>query len=639
MRAATAIIGPLLFLLLMEGGLRLFGVGYPVDFFLPVPGQDAVTANPRYTYRFFPKQLVREPDLIRMARKKPDDVYRIFILGGSAARGTPDPRFGFGRLLEVMLEDAYPGRRFEVVNTAMVAINSHVVLRIARECAAYEPDLFVVYMGNNEVAGPFGAGTVFNQRVPGRQKVALSLAAQSTRTGQLMGNLMAGLRKNSAPSEWLGMEMFLEHRVAADDPRMKKVYESFEANLKGIVKLARSKDIPLLLCTVPVNLRHCAPLASDHPETFDDDTREAWEKLYSEGTVLETEERWAEADERYAEAGALDADYADLHFRRARCALAQGDATAARNHFKTARDLDTLRFRADAEINRIIRTVGGADSAILVDAEQVMENLPQVAQGIPGDELFFEHVHFTFEGNYELARVVFAETAKQLGGVPGTFHPSLARCAEQLGVSGWDRSQMLSSMMNAVVQSPFTGQIDYYERCEKLHAQLRMLRPSTGIPGMAVAERAHAAALTSRPDSLHEELILARLHLLQRKAASAEARFRGLLEKLPGRADFYSLLGQALLAQGKKEAAKEAFETSIALAASPVEYMDLTAGVYDRMGDMDSAMAYAQRAIEAQPKSGTRYNRLAEIYLKRGEAGPALQFLQSAEALLPDNGT
>ena len=73
--------------------------------------------------------------------------------------GMPNPAFSFGRILEVMLHERYPGCRFEVVNTSMTAINSHAILEIARDCSSQGGDLFVIYMGNNEVVGPYGPGT------------------------------------------------------------------------------------------------------------------------------------------------------------------------------------------------------------------------------------------------------------------------------------------------------------------------------------------------------------------------------------------------------------------------------------------------------------------------------------------------
>ncbi len=56
---------------------------------------------------------------------------------------------------------------------------------------------------------------------------------------------------------------------------------------------------------------------------------------------------------------------------------------------------------------------------------------------------------------------------------------------------------------------PFTGQMDYYERCGKLHARVRSLREYTTGKGLGEAERMHATALASRPEDLHQRLTLA----------------------------------------------------------------------------------------------------------------------------------
>ena len=68
--------------------------------------------------------------------------------------------------MEVLLRERYPGVNFEVVNVAITAINSHVIVPIARECARYQGDLWIIYMGNNEMIGPFGAATVFGAKAP-----------------------------------------------------------------------------------------------------------------------------------------------------------------------------------------------------------------------------------------------------------------------------------------------------------------------------------------------------------------------------------------------------------------------------------------------------------------------------------------
>lgn len=642
LRIAAVILAPTLFLLIVEGILRLSGYGDPTSFFLSIDGQDKVTGNSRYTYQYFPKQLVREPDLIRMDKDKPEGVYRIFVMGGSAARGTPDPRFGFGRILEVMLNEAYPDRRFEVINTGMVAINSHVVMRIARECADYDPDLFVVYMGNNEAVGPFGVGTEYNEQPPGRSMVALSTAAKSSRTGQLMRNLMEGVgdkSKQTTQAEWLGMESFGKHRVSADDSRLQKVYNHLEANLNDIVETASDADVPLILCTVPVNLRNCAPLASDHSGNLDDAQKTEWEKYYRKGAALEAESRWLEADKKYAQAADLDDQFAELHFRRGRCALAQGDAKTAANYYETARDLDLLRFRTDSQINRIIRKAGEADSVILLDSEQKFKALPRVKHGIPGDEIFYEHVHLNFTGNFELARMVFQETVKQLDSNPTNTDPPLERCAELLALSDLDRHQMASSMISMVVKPPFLDQLDYDERCTKLHAQIRSFRELDQQEGMRDAEQMLTTALESRPGDLHIRLSLAKLQLRQKQHAEAEKTIRALMDDLPDRADFFALLGQALLSQDNMTEAEEAFDKSIELAAQPLDYMILIAQHYEHAGDKDRALELFRQALEQQPGAANRHSKLGTLFLNRGDKEQALKEFELADSLLPGNGT
>ena len=74
--------------------------------------------------------------------------------------GDPDFAYGFSRYLQVMLRQRFPSMKFEIVNAGMVAINSHVILEMARQFADYKPDLFLVYAGSNEVVGPYGPGTV-----------------------------------------------------------------------------------------------------------------------------------------------------------------------------------------------------------------------------------------------------------------------------------------------------------------------------------------------------------------------------------------------------------------------------------------------------------------------------------------------
>src|ERR1039458_6397625 len=173
---------------LLEIGLRLGGYGYDTHFFrsIRVGGQEYFLNNEEFTQCFFPEQLSRWPDPFKMPAVKSPDTIRIFIFGESAAMGDPQPAYGASRYMEVLLRERFPGKKFEVINLGITAINSHVILPIARECARHDGDFWIVYMGNNEMVGPFGAATVFGAQALSRRAAQINLAIQRTHTGQLL---------------------------------------------------------------------------------------------------------------------------------------------------------------------------------------------------------------------------------------------------------------------------------------------------------------------------------------------------------------------------------------------------------------------------------------------------------------------
>ena len=81
-----------------------------------------------------------------------------------------------------------------MVNTGVIAINSHVILPIARECARLQGDMWIIYMGNNEMVGPFGAATVFGRQAPALRVARLTVGIQRARLGQLLVDLVRRLK-------------------------------------------------------------------------------------------------------------------------------------------------------------------------------------------------------------------------------------------------------------------------------------------------------------------------------------------------------------------------------------------------------------------------------------------------------------
>ena len=77
---------------------------------------------------------------------------RIFTFGASATAGLGySPNVTFTRYLERMLQKAHPDVPFEVVNLGIVALSSQQVrLLVTDVCAHDDPDIVIIYSGNNE---------------------------------------------------------------------------------------------------------------------------------------------------------------------------------------------------------------------------------------------------------------------------------------------------------------------------------------------------------------------------------------------------------------------------------------------------------------------------------------------------------
>ena len=349
----AALALPLVILVLAELGLRLAGYGYPTSLFLrrEIAGRDVFINNPDFTRRFFPPGLARTPEVLTFPVAKPAGVTRVFVFGESAAMGDPERAYGLSRMLRVLLDARFPGRRFEVINVAITAINSHVIREIARDCAGKQGDVWVIYMGHNEVVGPFGAGTVFGDRVPPRPIIRAQRALKRTRIGQAIDELKGRLlRRADAPRTWGGMEMFLKQQVRQDDPRMPAVYQNFASNLRDIAQLGLDSGARVVVSSVAANLKDCPPFASEHWPGITAAQLAEWEQWVQAGVTNEAAGRCADALGFYEKATRLDDSFAELQFRLGRCLLAIGRDEDAQVAFAKARDLDALRFRADEPI-------------------------------------------------------------------------------------------------------------------------------------------------------------------------------------------------------------------------------------------------------------------------------------------------
>ena len=491
-KVAIAILVPVVLLGTVEIILRMFNVGYSTDLTQPctVKGRPAACYNLFFPAPFFPPGMIKTPQAYAIPADKPQGTYRIFVLGESAAMGDPDPAYAFSRYLEVMLGERFPSTNFEVVNTGSVAINSHVLLPIAKGLAKQRPDLFIIYSGNNEVVGPYGPGTALTASGMSLPVIRSSIFLRSTRVGQLLTKV--GTQKR----EWGGMEMFLDKQVPANSLLMKYTYANFESNLHDTVQVARDSGARVIVSTVATNLKDCAPFASQHRDGLGPTDLSSWSTLVQQGSDFETDHAYDDALKAYLGALQIDDQYAELEFRVARTLWKKGDYPSARQHFQRARDLDTLRFRADSRINDINRSLASSmPNTELVDADAIFAQ--QSPNGIIGSELVYEHVHLTPEGNYLLARAMFLTIASRIAGHPLGESEVLTQveCERLLAFTPHDRSRISAEMLDRLQKAPFTNQLNHADEMLRLMIDSGA---SPESPDQTVAE--YQWAIAKKPD-------------------------------------------------------------------------------------------------------------------------------------------
>lgn len=664
----VVILLPLLLLPALELTLRLAGYGYPVGFFLEskdATGRRVLESNPRFGWRFFPPALARTPQPLRIETPKPPGALRLVVLGESAAMGDPEPAFGLPRVLEALLQECRPTQNVEVINAAATAINSHVIRDIARDCRPLQADAWVVYLGNNEVVGPFGAGTVFGPRAPSRAVIRAGLAARRLKLGQALEALRRKLW-GGEPRTWEGMELFLQHRVPADAPQLEVVYAHFERNLRDILDAAHQAGARVFLCTVAVNVRDCAPLASLHRPPLAPDAERRFAALLSEGTAAFEQNNFPRALEQLEAAVALSPHHAGALFLRGHCRLALGQNEAARADWAAALQEDALRFRADARLNQIIRKLAAEYAPAGVTLVDVEAQLAQASPAqAPGREFFWEHVHLNWAGNYAVA----AAMAGAL--LPGQALPARDVVAARLAWTDFERRQLTEQVLRRLEQPPFTGQWGNAAQREQLQAELAALRPRLTPAALREQAALYARALTLRPQDwmLHARLAelweaagdlrqarqhwetvrslmpphveaLYRLGNLADKEGRpdlAEQHFRQALRRRPESAEAWNGLGLSLMAQQRWNEAEAAFAQALRWRPRFVAAQINWALTLQRQERLEAALEHFYAALQLEPRHLAAHVNLGKCLKQMGRAQAALAHYRRAVELHPQD--
>ncbi len=647
-RLVAVALVPALFLFAVEGILRLVGYGYPTAFFLArtIEGRPVWTDNQEFGKRFFPPGLVRYPRPQVMPAAKAADTLRVFVFGESAALGDPDPKFGMPRMLQVLLKDRFPGRQIEVANTAMVAINSHVILPVAREAVQRAGDVWVIYMGNNEAVGPFGSVSVFGAQAPPLGLVRAAVWLKTWKTGQLLDAATRAVRwGNRPPPEWAGMTMMAEQRVRPDELRSQRVRAHFESNLRGILEAGCKAGVPIILCTVASNLRDCPPFASLHREGLSPAELAEWDTAYQQGVALESQGRLADAQAAYQRAARIDPQYADLCFRWGRCCLGTGESARGRKLLAEARDWDALQFRTDSRLNSIVRQVAAAYSSAgvhLLDAEEILA--ARSSDGVPGAELFLEHVHLQPSGNYQLAQAVAEEVARVASPAVGASptvgeRPWLTEsdCLGRIGFTEWNRYHILENILDRLKQPPFTTQVGYEREVEALQGQFEKCRLATKPVQLKQEVNRVARALELDPHSADLHWNLAELCDAAGDRGRSEQEWREVGRLHPHAARPRYHLARLLEGWGKADEAKASYLEALRINPEEFEAREALGILLAGQGQTGEAIRQLRLAVRQKPQSIKTRLALGGALVQSGDRRKADQEFREVLRLEPGN--
>ena len=630
---ATLLI-PVLFFVLLEGGLRVFGYGGSYPLFVETEGAPGLLAPSRdVARRYFASNRPPTPNADYFPAEKAEGTFRVLVQGGSSAAGYPFYRgAAFPEILETRLNLAFPDRQVEVVNTAMAAVNSYTLLDFVDEILEVEPDAVLIYAGHNEYYGALGAAST--ESLGGsRTLVRAYLALRDLRIVQLLRGGLAALQRAGAdrpgerPSDTLMARMVGEQTVPYGSEVYRAGLDQFEDNLGRMLEAYAAEGVPVFVGTLASNERDQRPFVTAHSPGVD---AEAWQEDLQQ--AIAAVEGGAGLDVLRAVADA-DTLAADAPYVLGHALLAAGDRDGAQAAFDRARDLDALRFRAPTAFNDVIRQQAQQHGAEVVEVERALRRL--TPDGLVGSVAMLEHLHPTLLGYATIADAFFEAlvASGQIGPTPQPTPPGrlVGLVTPMDSLAGYVRLDQLTRSwpFRPSEHRPFTLDTTrtpefVLERAEATLAGRPWLQEADALARFYEQRRDLRNALVTRRAIVQSYPFLAEpyVHLANlelRRADVGRADQRGYVAGLYAQAldrdasnpTAHAMLGALRLQGGDATTAIYHLERAVAGAPDETQPLYNLAGAYATLGRWDEAEAAAARLLQLAP-GDERFARLAE---------------------------
>jgi lysophospholipase L1-like esterase len=422
-RAAAVLVG-LSPLVACEAVLTAFDWGRPSQYDDPFVGFSAVyplfvpdAAGKRYEIPPSRQAFFRPESF---AARKAADEYRIFCLGESTTQGSPYAiETSYTTWLELALAAADPSRNWEVVNCGGISYASYRLVPILAEVLERQPDLIVLYVGQNEFLEdrtfhhlkqmPRPLSAAHEQLARLRTYTLLRTAAL-----ELAGRSREQTEQNK-PTLRAEVDALLDYRGGLtqyhrDESWREGVVRQYEFNLRRMVAMCRDAGVPLILCNPVCNLRDCPPFKCQHRDGITQADSDRFADLLDEAQALYASDRPL-ALARLREAAQIDDRHASVHYELGKFFEGLGMRDEARAAFIRAKEEDVCPLRVLESMNAIVLDVAGDTGTPLIDVRAMFD--ARSRGGIPGDDWLVDHVHPSFEGHQLIANALADELIRQ----------------------------------------------------------------------------------------------------------------------------------------------------------------------------------------------------------------------------------
>ncbi len=556
----------------------------------------------------------------RFDKTKSAGSYRVFCLGGSTTRGRPyDDETSFCGWLREFLPLADPSRDWEVINTGGVSYASYRVAMLAEELVGYEPDLLIIYSGQNEFLEHRTYGRIINTP---RMVRGLGAMVSHTRTYAALKRAIDAVGKQSGgmdddPNLLAGeVDALLDHSVGPkdyhrDDALRDQVLEHYRYNLDRMIDIARSVGAKVVLVTPASNLRHCSPFKSEHCDGLGTERLQRWQVAFDSAEESFAAGQWNESLTAVDKAARIDDRYAHLHYLRGRVLFELKRFDEAKAAFERARDEDVCPLRALGPMLRIVAQVAAERGVSLVDFVEMVEDRSE--HGIPGKSMFLDHVHPTIEGHRLLALRLLDEMEREKIVRPTRqWNDAAVRQVTRRVEGSLDRRAHGIALRNLSKVLGWAGKL---EEARELASQATGLAPNDAEAYFQAAMGAAGLGDTRQAIDLYREAI--RLD--------------------PRYAEAHNNLGTLLGKQGDFIGAEEHFQQVVAIDADDhMAYFNL-AQILWKQEKFAAAAEHFRRVTELRPRDALAHTQLASALVPMGRFREAIACMERALELAPDN--